>query len=112
MVLHQTNLILQTLNKLRDSLDESLQFGLLLAAFGHDLDHTGTTNGYEVRTSSKLALKYSDQSPLEYGHIFALFKAAMDSETNLFDQIDLATLRKMREIIIDGIVGTDMRFHF
>jgi hypothetical protein len=36
----------------------------------------------------------------------------MDEEINLFDKIELSNLWKLREIIIDGIVGTDMRFHF
>lgn len=36
----------------------------------------------------------------------------MDKDINLFDQIDLGNIWKMWELIIEGIVGTDMRFHF
>ncbi len=57
-------------------------------------------------------MRYSDQSPLEYNHIYRLFCLALDKDINLFDQIDLGNMRKMRELIIEGIVGTDMRFHF
>ena len=31
---------------------------------------------------------------------------------NLFDRLELIHLRKLWEMIIDAIVGTDMRFHF
>ena len=41
MVLHQTNLTLLTLDSFKNSFDKYIQFGYLLAAFGHDIDHTG-----------------------------------------------------------------------
>lgn len=69
----------------KNALTEHLQFGFLLASFGHDLDHTGRSNIFEVRIGSKLALRYSDQSPLEYNHIYILFKIAMNPDNNLFD---------------------------
>ena len=35
-------------------------FIFLISALGHDLDHTGKNNTYEINSNSKLAMLYSN----------------------------------------------------
>ena len=44
-------------------------FAVLLAAFIHDLDHTGHNNEYENKTNSMLSQKYQQDSVLEHNSI-------------------------------------------
>ncbi len=67
---------------MRDNLTPVLQFGLLFAAFGHDLNHSGNNNNFEIAAISRLAIRYSDKSPLEYNHIYILFKIITSSEVD------------------------------
>lgn len=46
---------------------------LLIASAAHDVDHPGTNNLYEIKTRSKLATLYNDQSVLENHHTATLF---------------------------------------
>lgn len=41
---------------------------LFIASAAHDVDHPGNNNIYEVKTRSKLAILYNDQSVLENHH--------------------------------------------
>ena len=52
----------KVVNKL---LDEFELFSLLLSGLCHDIDHTGRTNLFEIKSFSRLSLKYHDQSVLE-----------------------------------------------
>jgi 3'5'-cyclic nucleotide phosphodiesterase len=46
----------------------------LLAAFCHDIDHTGMNNAFEINAKSDLALLHSDDSVLEKHHAHMTFK--------------------------------------
>lgn len=73
---------------LKMKLTQDLQFGLLLAAFGHDLNHSGKNNNFEISAISRLAIRYSDKSPLEYNHIYVLYKILTNSEVDFLSKID------------------------
>lgn len=49
-------------------LTPSEKLSLLVAAIGHDLDHPGFNNAYQVNASTELAITYNDTSPLENHH--------------------------------------------
>lgn len=55
---------------LKNNYTDQYKFAFLLSAYGHDLDHTGTNNNLEINSLSPLAIRYSDQSPLEYHHLY------------------------------------------
>ena len=40
----------------------------LLSAIGHDLDHPGMNNAYQMNALTTLAITYNDSSPLENHH--------------------------------------------
>ena len=41
----------------------------MIAAYCHDVCHTGVTNFFEEKTTSRLANRYGDRSILEYNSI-------------------------------------------
>jgi 3'5'-cyclic nucleotide phosphodiesterase len=49
----------------------------LLAAYCHDIDHTGMNNAFEINTASDLALLHSDDSVLEKHHAHMTFKVLL-----------------------------------
>jgi hypothetical protein len=44
------------------------KFALILAAIGHDMDHPGLNNAYQMNALTELAIAYNDCSPLENHH--------------------------------------------
>lgn len=70
MVCYSTNYLINLLPLMNQFMDQDFKFSFLLAALGHDLDHPGTNNNLEINSLSKLAIRYSDQSPLEYHHLY------------------------------------------
>ena len=105
----------------KELLDDSLQFAFILGCFGHDLDHTGRNNPFEISTHSKLAIRYHDESPLERHHAAILFKIISNQTENsnspgkgcnIMKVFDNENYNKLRKYIIEIILATDMKFHF
>jgi hypothetical protein len=48
-------------------------FVTLLSGAAHDMDHPGTNNMLEIKTRSKLATLYNDQSVLEHHHAASFY---------------------------------------
>ena len=120
-VVHSGLHIMNALECFKDLLDDSLQFAFLLGCFGHDLDHTGRNNPFEIATSSKLAIRYHDESPLERHHAAVLFKIIFshlpneknqNENCNILKMFEPEDLTKLRKYIIEIILATDMKFHF
>eukprot|EP00002_Diphylleia_rotans_P002366 TRINITY_DN11505_c0_g1_i1.p1 TRINITY_DN11505_c0_g1~~TRINITY_DN11505_c0_g1_i1.p1 ORF type:complete len:1471 (+),score=307.50 TRINITY_DN11505_c0_g1_i1:48-4460(+) len=88
------------------------KLALLVAALGHDLDHPGLTNAFEVSSSSPLAILYNDVSVLENHHCFVTFRLLKNAETNILGQLTKNEYKELRKVIIHSILGTDMARHF
>lgn len=85
----------------------------LVAALGHDVDHPGHTNGFEIVSGSQLALLYSDESVLEHHHAYTTFRLiAKEKNANILQNLSAADYRQVRKFIITAILGTDMANHF
>eukprot|EP00474_Spongospora_subterranea_P003822 CRZ04280.1 hypothetical protein [Spongospora subterranea] len=110
-VLHSCHIIL-----LRTDLDATMsawqKLGLLLAAIGHDIDHPGTNNAFQVNTGTPLAMLYNDQSVLENHHAATLYKIISDPSNQVFDDMKPYIKSDMRSVILSCIMATDMKFHF
>jgi len=85
---------------------------LLLAALAHDVGHKGVNNAYLVNIEDECALRYNDVSPLENLHCYILFSILKRPDCNLFKAVDAATRAGARKLIVQAILGTDMRHHF
>jgi GAF domain-containing protein len=65
----------------------------MIACIGHDVDHRGRTNGFEVNTFSDLALLYNDQSVLENHHCSTTLRLLRKSENNFISNFSMDQVR-------------------
>lgn len=85
--------------------------GVILACAIHDVDHPGVTNQYLINTGSELALMYNDESVLENHHLAVAFKLLQDSACDVFKPLSAKTRHRLRRIVIDLVLSTDMSKH-
>ncbi|RLN60791.1 hypothetical protein BBJ29_006570 [Phytophthora kernoviae] len=85
----------------------------LVASLGHDVDHPGHTNDFEVVSGSQLAMLYSDESVLEHHHAYTTFRLiSKEKNANILQNLTRADYRHVRKMVIIAILGTDMANHF
>jgi hypothetical protein len=89
------------------------EFGLLLAAMVHDVEHPGLNNSFLVKTSDSLAVAYNDGSPLENHHISTAFMVMFDRPRhNVLERFPKDALKKVRALMIRCVLATDMAVSF
>lgn len=111
-VVHASYLLLSTTEagQLLQPLDIA---ACLVASLGHDVDHPGHTNDFEVKSGSQLALLYSDESVLEHHHAYTTFRLiSKEKNANILQDLPPADYHHVRKMIITAILGTDMANHF
>lgn len=86
--------------------------GSYIAAAIHDYDHPGVNNGYLVSTRAELALRYNDRSVLESHHVASAFALTQQPDKDLFNQLAREDYRRVRELIIEMVLNTDIAQHF
>lgn len=84
--------------------------GLLLAALGHDMEHPGFTNAFQIASQSQLAIRYNDHSVLENHHA-AVTCQLLKGEPGIAQHIDAKTRSRIRQVLVNSILGTDMAKH-
>ncbi|KAE8878249.1 hypothetical protein PF005_g15056 [Phytophthora fragariae] len=85
----------------------------LIASLGHDVDHPGHTNDFEVKSGSQLAMLYSDESVLEHHHAYTTFRLiSKEKNANILQNLTPVDYRHVRKMVINAILGTDMANHF
>lgn len=102
-LIHQTGM--------KDKLKPLDHLILLISALGHDLDHPGTNNAYQVNAQTDLAILYNDASPLEMHHSACLFSILRCPEANILQNLTEPVYRHVRKNIIRCIMATDMAKH-
>lgn len=109
-VVRETAMLLQ-LSGTKDSFKHKDVFVMLIAALVHDVDHSGTNNDFEVKSSSRLALLYNDNSVLENHHLAPTFNVLLDKQYNIFERWSEEEKRRSRKVITKAILSTDMAVH-
>ena len=79
---------------------------LLISAIGHDVGHPGVNNAFLVALNAPLAQLYNDRSVLESFHCAAYSQILRRHWPQAFQDT------KMRKLMIDTILATDMGLHF
>ncbi|MBE7179737.1 MAG: 3',5'-cyclic nucleotide phosphodiesterase [Terriglobus roseus] len=79
---------------------------LLISAIGHDVGHPGVNNAFLVALNAPLAQLYNDRSVLESFHCAAYSQILRRHWPQAFSNT------KMRKLMIDSILATDMGLHF
>jgi len=83
----------------------------LLAAAMHDYEHLGLSNDFLIRTNHERALAHNDQHVNEHHHSAGAFAVMMRPECNFLTGMPAEDFRRLRGLIIDLILGTDMSSH-
>jgi hypothetical protein len=83
----------------------------LISCIGHDLDHPGFNNAYQINAKTELAIVYNDSSPLENHHCAVLFTLLKQPETNLLASLKDAEWKEFRTATVQCILATDMAIH-
>jgi hypothetical protein len=79
---------------------------LIISAIGHDVGHPGVNNAFLVALNAPLAQLYNDRSVLESFHCAAYSQILRRHWPQAFSDT------KMRKLMIDSILATDMGLHF
>ncbi|KAI8810816.1 cGMP phosphodiesterase [Cladochytrium replicatum] len=87
------------------------RFILVTSCIGHDADHPGFNNAYQINALTDLAIIYNDVSPLENHHCAVLFSILRNPETNICKNVKDDVYREMRKGIVRCILATDMGRH-
>ncbi|KAJ3066700.1 hypothetical protein HDU98_010020 [Podochytrium sp. JEL0797] len=87
------------------------KLALICATIGHDLDHPGMNNAYQINANTDLTIIYNDISPLENHHSAVLFTLFRDPKLNVLGTLPEAQYRECRKQIINCILATDMAKH-
>lgn len=111
-VCHAGYYLLKKYPKFANIMNAEQQFGFLVSCLGHDLDHRGQTNNFEIMTQSDLALRYHDTSPLEYHHAAVLFRILAAKGTNIMHDIKVEAWKSLKKDMLEAILATDMKSHF
>jgi hypothetical protein len=69
---------------------------LIIACAGHDIDHPGHNNLFEIKNFSVLATIYNDKGVLENHHAATLFKLTQANEASILEEFDKAQYKVVR----------------
>lgn len=110
-VMHVCYLLL-TRCKADGYLDSFNILSILVAALAHDLGHDGFNNSFHCTTNSELAVMYNGISILENYSAAYLFRILRKEKCNIFAQLQVENMNKMRSRLIGLILDTDAKNHF
>ena len=89
-----------------------MYFAIIIAAAGHDVDHPGHNNWFELKSQSVLSTIYNDQSILENHHCATTFRIMKEKDSDILANVTAAQRKTFREWVIELILATDMAKHF
>ncbi|XP_036120890.1 cone cGMP-specific 3',5'-cyclic phosphodiesterase subunit alpha' [Molossus molossus] len=86
-------------------------FAMLAAAFCHDIDHRGTNNLYQVKSTSPLA-KLHGNSILERHHLECSKTLLQDESLNIFQNLNKRQFETVIHLFEVAIIATDLALYF
>eukprot|EP01089_Gocevia_fonbrunei_P023072 TRINITY_DN9572_c0_g1_i1.p1 TRINITY_DN9572_c0_g1~~TRINITY_DN9572_c0_g1_i1.p1 ORF type:complete len:488 (-),score=94.96 TRINITY_DN9572_c0_g1_i1:5-1468(-) len=84
---------------------------LLIGSLGHDLNHPGLNNAYQICTGSSLAIRYNDRGVLENFHASSLFEIMKAPGTDILSAMTEVDYKDFRKLTINLILATDLACH-
>ena len=99
-----------TLSNFMEKLEKIEVLALFVGALWHDLGHDGFTNGFHIATMSDLAFTYNDLHVQENLHA-SLCNKLMSKEETKFVTLEADAHKRLRRLIIELIISTDMAEH-
>ena len=108
----QFGFLMLTTSRLQALLSPFDQLALLIACLCHDVDHPGTTNGFQIAVDSGLARVHNEVAVLENHHAFVTCEMLRHPQANFLSAFSVLQLRQFRKLVIAAILATDMAVHF
>jgi hypothetical protein len=75
-----------------------------VAASAHDVGHPGTTNSFEVRHKSAIAIQYHNRSVLENFHASLTFQTMLRTPGNLLDELGSEDATRFYSLVVNIIL--------
>eukprot|EP01060_Flectonema_neradi_P004307 TRINITY_DN12791_c0_g1_i1.p1 TRINITY_DN12791_c0_g1~~TRINITY_DN12791_c0_g1_i1.p1 ORF type:complete len:1226 (+),score=256.11 TRINITY_DN12791_c0_g1_i1:87-3764(+) len=111
-VLHVTHYIIDAGGcKAKIKASDQEVFAALFAAAIHDYNHPGINNAFHTKSQNYLAVLFNDRSVNENIHASSVFELMRIDEFNILKAFDGETYVRMREDIVEFVLGTDMGLH-
>ena len=91
--------------------DPLTQFGIVLSALIHDVEHTGVSNGQLIEEDAVLAAKYKNKSVAEQNSVDVAWDILFqDNFSDLRSCIyaDQDDLQRFRQIVVNSVLATDI----
>ncbi|XP_026877675.2 cone cGMP-specific 3',5'-cyclic phosphodiesterase subunit alpha' isoform X1 [Electrophorus electricus] len=107
----QTMFCLLQTGKLRKYYSDLDAFAMVAAAFCHDIDHRGTNNLYQTKSSSPLA-KLHGSSILERHHLQYSKTLMADENLNIFQNLQKRQFETVQHLHDVCIIATDLALYF
>ncbi|XP_066211384.1 cone cGMP-specific 3',5'-cyclic phosphodiesterase subunit alpha' [Saccopteryx leptura] len=107
----QTMFTLLTTGSLKKYYTDLEAFAMLAAAFCHDIDHRGTNNLYQMKSTSPLA-KLHGSSILERHHLEYSKTLLQDESLNIFQNLNKRQFETVIHLFEVAIIATDLALYF
>ncbi|CAH1775433.1 unnamed protein product [Owenia fusiformis] len=88
------------------------RLAMIVACLCHDLDHRGTNNAFQQKTSSHLAQLYGTKATLEHHHFNHAVMILNSEGHNLFSNMTSEDYVSVTTILKQCILATDLSLHF
>ena len=83
----------------------------IIGALGHDIGHPGNDNNFQIQSETQIAALYNHESVLENLHASQLLEIITNDQTNIFEGFPAIEQLELHQLVIDIVLGTDMKFH-
>ncbi|XP_053438713.1 cone cGMP-specific 3',5'-cyclic phosphodiesterase subunit alpha' [Nycticebus coucang] len=107
----QTMFTLLTTGRLKKYYTDLEAFAMLAAAFCHDIDHRGTNNLYQMKSTSPLA-RLHGSSILERHHLEYSKTLLQDESLNIFQNLNKRQFETVIHLFEVAIIATDLALYF
>ncbi|XP_059173104.1 dual 3',5'-cyclic-AMP and -GMP phosphodiesterase 11A-like [Physella acuta] len=92
-------------------LSDNETLALLVACLCHDLDHRGTNNAFQQKSSSALSQLYGTNATLEHHHFNHAVMILNSGGTNLFGNLGSEDFSEVTKLLKHAILATDLSLH-
>jgi len=82
-----------------------------ISAIIHDYDHPGYSNVYLINIQDEMSILYNDQRVLENHHLAKAWELLLKPENNFLKNFDKKEFLKIRKLIIELVLATDLSQH-
>ncbi|XP_055859907.1 dual 3',5'-cyclic-AMP and -GMP phosphodiesterase 11A-like isoform X3 [Biomphalaria glabrata] len=95
----------------KNYLTDNETLALTVACLCHDLDHRGTNNAFQQKSSSALSQLYGTSATLEHHHFNHAIMILNSGGTNLFGNLGSEDFSEVTKLLKQAILATDLSLH-